>query len=144
MSIERFLNLFERGVVALEAMVGNWPTAVATPATPAVDTSAADAKAAKAASEKRERDEAAKTEKEWAAKIKADEEEARAKIKADEEEASAFTIDTVRTALREYRTIEGTAAMLEVLKTHGGGATELPGLNAKFYPAIMRAINAVA
>lgn len=57
-----------------------------------------------------------------------------------EEPASEYTLEQVRAALKEYRAIEGAAAMLEVLKTHGGGATELPGLDEKFYAPIMEAI----
>lgn len=52
---------------------------------------------------------------------------------------SAFSLDEVRAALKEYRAIEGSPAMLEVLKTHGGKES-LPDIDASCYAAIMEAI----
>ena len=52
-----------------------------------------------------------------------------------------YTLDEVRAALKEYRSIEGAPAMLEVLKTHGHNES-LPEVDPKYYPAIMEAVGA--
>jgi hypothetical protein len=57
-------------------------------------------------------------------------------------EGPVYTIDEVRAALKEFRAIEGNVAMLEVLKTNGGGKESLPEIDAKHFPAIMEAVGA--
>jgi len=65
---------------------------------------------------------------------------------ADEPEADPLaddapppTKDELRTALRKYQQIEGTAAMLEVLKTHGRAAA-LNDVKEADYAAVMAAV----
>lgn len=57
-------------------------------------------------------------------------------------EEGGFTIDQVRAALKEYRAIEGAAAMVEVLKTHGG-SDKLTNIDPSNYAAIMEAVETV-
>lgn len=52
-----------------------------------------------------------------------------------------ITVDVVRSALKEYRMIEGTPAMMEILKIHGGGKETLADIAPSCFPAIMKAIN---
>lgn len=58
---------------------------------------------------------------------------------ASETPAEKFTIDQVRAALKAYRDIEGAAAMMDVLKTHGG-VEALSGLKEDKYAAVMAAV----
>jgi hypothetical protein len=50
-------------------------------------------------------------------------------------DASEVTVDQVRTALKNYRDIEGSAAMLEVLKKYG--TDSLAGLKPDQYAAVL-------
>jgi len=114
------------------------------------DDGAAKAAAAKAAADKKAADEKAASAK-AAADKKAADEKAAAEKKAAEEAAAAAALDEkpkasggktkddVRKALQAYREIEGTPAMLEVLKKHG--AANLNELAEDQYDAVVAAVS---
>lgn len=111
----------------------------------------ADDKVTKAASDKRIANEAkAKADADAKAKAdanaKADAEAAAAKVKADAEAAAAAapstskaTKDDVRKALQGFREIEGTPAMLEVLKSFG--AANLNELKESQYDEVVAKVS---
>lgn len=59
--------------------------------------------------------------------------------KPAEKPKSSKTIEDVRTALKNYREIEGTPAMLEVLKKHG--AANINELAKEHYEAVIAAVS---
>ena len=150
MSIEETLG---RIATALEKIAANGGTLA--PAIAAVVTNVAgkpeDDKLTKAASDKRIADAKAAEDKAAAdAKAKADADAkaaADAKVKADADAAAAAATtstskaskDDVRKALQAYREIEGTPAMLEVLK--GFGASNLNELKEAQYDEVVAKVS---
>lgn len=65
--------------------------------------------------------------------------EAKPAEKPAEKPKSSKSIEDVRTALKNYREIEGTPAMLEVLKKHG--ATNINELAEEHYEAVIAAVS---
>lgn len=57
---------------------------------------------------------------------------------ADDEPAKTYTKEEVRTALKSYQNIEGSAAMMEVLRKHG--ADSLSNLAEARYAEVMAAV----
>ena len=51
-------------------------------------------------------------------------------------------LEAVRTVLKEYRAIEGSPAMLELIATHGGGVSDLASLKPEFYDSVFAAATA--
>lgn len=148
-TIEQNLERIADALEKIAAQGGSLATTVNNVVTQAADgKAAAEAAAAKkAADEKAAKDKAAKE----AAAKKAAEEKAAADAKAAEEAAAAAALggeekpaptktkDDVRKALQAYREIEGTPAMLEVLKKHG--AATLNGLAEDQYDAVVAAVS---
>lgn len=149
-TIEQNLERIADALEKIAAQGGSLATTVNNVVTQAADDGKAAAEAAaakKAADEKAAKDKAAKE----AAAKKAAEEKAAADAKAAEEAAAAAALggeekpaptktkDDVRKALQAYREIEGTPAMLEVLKKHG--AATLNGLAEDQYDAVVAAVS---
>ncbi len=150
-TIEQNLERIADALEKIAANGGSLATTVVNTVTQAADDGkAAEAAAAakKAADEKAAKEKAAKD----AAAKKAAEEKAAADAKAAEEAAAAaalggdaggdkpkHTKDDVRKALQAYREIEGTPAMLEILKK--AGATTLNDLAEDKYDEVVAAVS---
>ena len=138
-TIEQNLERTADALEKIAAQGGSLATAVNTE-----DDGAAKAAAAKAAADKKAADEKAA-----AAKVAADKKAADEKAAADKKAAAAAledkpkssgkTKDDVRKALQAYREIEGTPAMLEILKKHG--AANLNELAEDQYDAVVMAVS---
>lgn len=150
-NLERIANALEKIAAQGGSLASSVVSVVTAPAEDkADDKAAAEAAAAKkaAADEKAAKDKAAK---EAAAAKKAAEEAAAAKKAAEEEAAAAAALggddkpkstatkDDVRKALQAYREIEGTPAMLEILKKHG--TSTLNDLAEDQYDAVLAAVS---
>ncbi|UUV44833.1 hypothetical protein RCRUDOLPH_66 [Rhodobacter phage RcRudolph] len=148
-NLERIADALEK--IAANGGGGFIANVVNTTAASEPDTSAADKAAAdKAAADKAAADKKAADAKAAAAK-KAAEEKAAADAKAAEEAAAAAALggdagdkpkhskDDVRKALQAYREIEGTPAMLEILKK--AGATTLNDLAEDKYDEVVAAVS---
>ena len=148
-TIEQNLERIADALEKIAAQGGSLATVVNTvvQAEPAKteDDGAAKAAAAKAAADKKAADEKAASAKAAADKKAADEkkasEEAAAAAALDEKPKASGgkTKDDVRKALQAYREIEGTPAMLEVLKKHG--AANLNELAEDQYDAVVAAVS---
>ena len=151
-NLERIANALEKIAAQGSSLASNVVSVVTSPADDKAEAeaaAAAEAAAKKAAAdEKAAKDKAAK---EAAAAKKAAEEAAAAKKAAEEEAAAAAALgsddkpkstatkDDVRKALQAYREIEGTPAMLEILKKHG--STTLNDLAEDQYDAVLASVS---
>lgn len=147
-NLERIADALEK-IAAQGGSLATTVTNVVTQAAPADDGKAAADKAAadKAAADKKAADKKAadekaakeKADKEAAEKAAAEEAAAAAALGGDEKPKSTKTKDDVRKALQAYREIEGTPAMLEILKKHG--ASTLNDLAEDQYDAVVAAVS---
>ena len=137
-TIEQNLERIADALEKIAAQGGSLATVVNTEddgaAKAAADKKAADEKAAaaKAAADKKAADEKAAADKKAA-------EAAAAAALEDKPKSSGKTKDDVRKALQAYREIEGTPAMLEILKKHG--AANLNELAEDQYDAVVAAVS---
>lgn len=147
-NLERIANALEKIASQGGSLASSVVSAVTAPAEDTKALEAAAAAAAEATAKKAAADEKAakdKAAKEAAAKkaaeAKAAEEEAAAAaaLGSDDKPKSVASKDDVRKALQAYREIEGTPAMLEILKKHG--STTLNDLAEDQYDAVLASVS---